>query len=46
VTAPAGDDAQEAERLRLRHARRFIKRWRERTTCARRYRINDCRNYD
>jgi hypothetical protein len=45
VTAPAGDDAQEAERLRLRHAHRFIKRWRERTTCARRYRIKDCRNY-
>jgi hypothetical protein len=45
VTAPAGDDAQQAERLRERHARRFIKRWRERTTCARRYRIKDCRNY-
>jgi hypothetical protein len=45
VMAPAGDDAQEAERLRVRHARRYIKRWRERTTCARRYRIKDCRNY-
>jgi hypothetical protein len=45
VMAPAGHDAQEAERLRVRHARRFIKHWRERTTCARRYRIKDCRNY-
>jgi len=43
--APAGDDAQEGERLRLRYVRRLYRRWRERTTCARRYRIKDCRDY-
>lgn len=39
------DDASEAERMRIRHAKRFIKRWHARTWCRRGYRVKDCRNY-
>jgi hypothetical protein len=42
---PAGADAAAAARLRNAHARAYVKRWRRQTTCARRYRIDDCGDY-